>query len=228
MDNDQILSSIKRSIIVSCQARKGSPLRDSGIMAAMAKAAEAGGAKGIRADGPEDIRSIKERVSLPVIGINKRRDLTDTVYITPTLKSATKVIEAGAEILAMDGTPRNRPGDKNLREIIEVVKQETGILIMADIATYKDGLYALEAGADILATTLSGYTEETSSRSNGPDLELVKKLAKEVEVPVIAEGRFRRPNQVTRALELGAHAVVIGTSITNPKVITGRFVEATT
>ncbi len=99
--------------------------------------------------------------------------------------------------------------------------------IMTDIATYEGGLQAIESGADILATTLSGYTEETSSRKDGPDLDLVEKLGENVRVPVIAEGRFQKPDQVTRAIELGAHAIVIGTAITNPKAITSRFVAAT-
>lgn len=222
-----LLDRIRGGLIVSCQASEGSPLRGPFFMAAMAQAAERGGAVGIRANGPEDIRAIKQVCSLPVIGIYKRRDLSPEVYITPDLPSAEAVIRAGAEIVALDGTQRRRPGTLDLKALIATIKSRFDVLVMADIATVEEAQAAEAYGADLVATTLCGYTQETAHRRDqGPDLELVRALCKEVRVPVIAEGRIWTPEQAREALRLGAHAVVVGTAITNPQAITARFVRA--
>ena len=50
-------------IVVSCQAREGSPLRDPYVMSAMAAAAVEAGARGIRANGATDIAAIARRIA---------------------------------------------------------------------------------------------------------------------------------------------------------------------
>lgn len=222
-----LLEKIRGGLIVSCQAPEDSPLRSPIFMAAMAKAAERGGAVGIRANGPEDIRAIKQVCTVPVIGIYKRREPNFEVYITPDFQSAEAVIQAGADIVALDGTQRRRPGNLDLKTLIATIKSKFNVLIMADIATVEEALTAEAYGADLVATTLSGYTKETAYRRDlGPDLELVHALCKKVRVPVIAEGRIWTPEQACEALRLGAWAVVVGTAITNPEAITARFVRA--
>ena len=191
----------------------------------MAEAAEQGGAVGIRADGPADISEINSRVDLPIIGIYKRRDLSEKVYITPDLSSAGEVIEAGTDILAIDGTARERPGGMNLEELIGAIKDRWELPIMADVSTEDEGVEAERLGADLVATTLSGYTPYTEDKMNGPDLDLVRKLARKTSIPVIAEGRYSEPEELLEAILSGAHAVVIGTAITNPIAITRKFVE---
>lgn len=220
------LERIYGGLIVSCQARVGSPLYGPRFMAAMAVAAERGGAVGIRADGPANIRAIRRATSLPIIGIYKRYVLGSDVYITPDVTSARAVIRAGADIVAVDGTERPRPGGITLGELIRAIKNAYSVLVMADISTVEEALAAVRAGADIVATTLSGYTPATAHKRVGPDLDLVRKLVNCVQVPVIAEGRFWTPEEARQAIRLGAHAVVIGTAITNPEAITARFVRA--
>ncbi len=223
---DGLLRRIQGGIIVSCQAREGSPLHGPQFMAAMAVAAAHGGAAGIRADGPEDIRAIRRAISLPIIGIYKRRDLSPNVYITPDVASALAVIQAGADIVAVDGTSRPRPGGITLARLVAAIKSTHSALVMADIATAEEALAAVAAGADIVATTLSGYTPPTAHKRTGPDLDLIKELVDGIGVPVIAEGRFWTPEEVCQAVRLGAHAVVVGTAITNPEAITARFAQA--
>ncbi|MCD5408616.1 N-acetylmannosamine-6-phosphate 2-epimerase [Candidatus Bipolaricaulota bacterium] len=223
---EKLLSQLKGGLIVSCQAVEGSPLYGSRFMAAMAQAAERGGAVGIRANGPQDIRAIKEVCSLPVIGIYKRRHPDSEIYITPDFPSAEAVVQAGAEIVALDATPRRRPGGVTLEELVKEIRARFDVLVMADISTEEEGVAAVAAGADIVATTLSGYTPYTASqKQEGPDLELVRRLVVRLEVPVIAEGRFWTPEEVCEAIRLGAHAVVVGTAITNPEAITARLVK---
>jgi N-acylglucosamine-6-phosphate 2-epimerase len=103
--------------------------------------------------------------------------------------------------------------------------RELGITVMADIDSVEAGIEAARAGADLLASTLAGYT--SGDIPIGPDIELVRQLAKTGHAPVIAEGRYHQPAQVRAALEAGAYAVVVGQAITNPIAITRRFVEAT-
>jgi N-acylglucosamine-6-phosphate 2-epimerase len=193
----------------------------------MALAAQQGGAVGIRANTPTDIRAIKAMVpDLPLIGLYKVNlpDFPD-VYITPRLQDALEVAHAGADIIALDATLRPHP-EGTTAEFIATVKAETGKLIMADIATEADALAAVEAGADVLSTTLSGYTAD-SPKQDVPDLDLVHRLAnRHLPIPVIAEGRIHTPEQARAALEAGAFAVVVGGAITRPQQITTRFVQA--
>jgi putative N-acetylmannosamine-6-phosphate epimerase len=217
-----LISSLKRGLIVSCQALPHEPLHGQAIMARMARAAHEGGAVGIRANGPDDVRAIREAVSLPLIGLFK--DGSEGVYITPTLAHARVIAEAGADIIALDATPRPRPNGERLEEMVEAI-HALGKLVMADISTFDEGRAAEAAGVDLLSTTLSGYTPY-SPQQPGPDLELVRRLAGAAHVPVIAEGRISTPDELMAALEAGAYAVVVGGAITRPQSITRRFVDA--
>jgi putative N-acetylmannosamine-6-phosphate epimerase len=214
------------ALIVSCQAREDNPLHGAPFMAAMARAAAQGGAGGIRAAGPLDIAAIRAAVDLPIIGLIKRVDDGFPVYITPDFDSAAAVAKAGADWIAIDGTGRPRRGAA-LPELIGRIRRALERPVLADVATLEEGVRAAALGADAVASTLSGYTEDTAGRHDGPDLDLVAALAKAVAVPVLAEGRFTDPGQVAEAFRRGAHAVVVGTAITNPREITRRFVAGT-
>lgn len=223
-DNKGLLQKLKGGLIVSCQAEEGSPLYGPHYMAAMARAAALGGAVAIRANGPADIEAIKKAVSSPVIGIYKKKFPDSEVYITPTFAEAEAVLRAGAEIIALDGTARTRPGGLDLPGLLKRIKEEWGALVMADISVLEEGLQAAAYGADIVATTLAGYTPY-SKRMEGPDLELIEALASSLAIPVIAEGRITSPEQARAALERGAYAVVVGRAITSPQFITELFVK---
>jgi len=221
-----LLDSLKGGLIVSCQAGPDSPLHGPILMAAMARCAQIGGAVGIRANGSADIKAIKEATGLPVIGINKKHYPDSDVYITPTWEDAREVIAAGSDIVALDGTPRPRPQSVSLVDVIETIHSSSAALVMADISNLEDAVYAKKQGADIIATTMSGYTPYTAHKRNGPDLDLISEIVEKVGGPVIAEGRFWTPDQAAEALKRGALAVVIGTAITAPQAITARFVQA--
>lgn len=192
-------------------------------MAAMAQAAEQGGALALRANGPADIAAIRAVSRLPIIGILKRWDDRFPVYITPDFVSASAIAEAGADIVALDATARARDGEP-LDRLIARIRDELGKPVFADCATLEDGVRAAALGASYIATTLSGYTPETEARKAlGPDIALIEALARAVSVPIVAEGRFEQPEQLETAFRAGAHAVVVGTAITNPREITRRF-----
>jgi N-acylglucosamine-6-phosphate 2-epimerase len=218
-----ILQRLRHGLIVSCQARPGSPLRSSHIIAVMAQAAEQAGAAGIRASGPEDIAAIRAAVRLPIIGIYKQ-DLPGTeVYITPTLAAAREVVAAGADLVALDATGRLRPGGITAVQMIQSCRTELQVPVMADISTLAEGIAAAEAGADLIATTMVGYTAY-SQHLSPPNFELIRELVSAVPTPVVVEGHIATPEQARRALELGAYAVVVGAAITQPDWITRRFV----
>jgi putative N-acetylmannosamine-6-phosphate epimerase len=221
---NNIIESIKNGLIVSCQARPGNPLRGPEHMAAMALAAEMGGAVAIRADGPKDIAAIKKLIHIPVIGIYKTEPSPDIPYITPDFEHAKAIADLGVEIIAIDATLRHRPNGVDVAELIKQIKKELNVLVMADIATFEEGVAAAEAGADIVATTLSGYTTYSPFKEE-PDLELVKRLKKAINVPIIAEGRYNSPKTLREGIDAGAHAVVIGKSITNITFSTERFIK---
>jgi N-acylglucosamine-6-phosphate 2-epimerase len=214
-----------RSLIVSCQAGAASALRGPEPMALMAREAAAGGAAGIRANGPADVAAIRAAVDLPIIGIHKLGDPAG-VFITPTAAAAAEVVRAGATLVALDGTLRPRPDGVPLAALIAVIHADLGVPVMADVDTYEAGVAAREAGADLVASTLSGYTGG-GPVPDGPDLDLVARLASTLDCPVVAEGRYATPEHVRAALDAGAHAVVVGTAITNPAAITRHFLRAT-
>jgi N-acylglucosamine-6-phosphate 2-epimerase len=188
-------------------------------MALMAAAAAAGGAAAIRANGAADIAAIRAVVLLPIIGIAKTGD-PHGVYITPDLAAATEVVRAGAAVVAVDGTARPRPGGATLPALIAGI-QALGVPVMADVDTVRNAELALAAGADLVATTLSGYTG--GPVPDGPDVELVRRIAAMTDRPVVAEGRYRTPEDVRRAFDAGASAVVVGAAVTNPVEITRRL-----
>jgi N-acylglucosamine-6-phosphate 2-epimerase len=218
-----VLGRLRGGLVVSCQAPPGDPLHGPEFMAALARAAVAGGAVGIRAEGPADVRAVGQAVDVPVVGLWKQG--AEGVYITPTVDHARAVADAGAQIVAVDATGRPRPDGSTVPEVVAGLRRTHRCLVMADVSTLEEGAAAAAAGADLVATTLAGYTPY-SRQGPGPDLELVAALAAHVEVPVVAEGRIATPEQARAALEAGAWTVVVGGAITRPQQITARFVAA--
>lgn len=217
------LAALRGGLVVSCQAYSGEPMRSPETMAQVAASALIGGAVGIRAQGLGDIALIHERVELPLIGLWK--DGHADVFITPTLRHAIGVHAAGADIVALDGTRRERPDGLTLAETIRRLKDQTGALVMADTGSLDDARAAEDAGADCVGTTLAGYTPERP-KGSGPDIDLIATIAAAVRVPVIAEGRIHAPAQAAEAMSAGAFSVVVGTAITHPASITRWFAEA--
>jgi N-acylglucosamine-6-phosphate 2-epimerase len=220
----RFVEQVRGRLIVSCQALAHEPLHGAAIMARMALAAQEGGAAAIRANSPDDVRAICAAVDLPVIGLYKEDIAGYPVYITPTLAHARQIGQAGAGVIAIDATARPRPQPGTLAEYIAAIHDQTGCLVLADISTEEEGIAAEAAGADMVSTTMSGYTDY-SPQQRDPDLALVAALAQRLTVPLLAEGRYRLPEQVVAALKMGATAAIVGGAITRPQEITRWFVE---
>lgn len=212
-------------LIVSCQARDGGPLDDPDTMALFARAAVAGGAGGIRACGAEDVLRIRGAVDVPLIGLTKRTVTGSPVYITPTFDDAADVAAAGADLVAIDATNRNRPDGVRVADLISRITSELGIGVVADVDSVEASRLAARAGATFVATTLAGYT--SGAVPEKPDIELVARIADATGHPLIAEGRYREPDEVAAAFRAGATAVVVGKAITDPIALTRRLVAAT-
>jgi N-acylglucosamine-6-phosphate 2-epimerase len=221
------LETMRGGLVVSVQAPPGSPLASPETMSAIARAAELGGAAGIRAEGPADVRAIKRAVSVPVIGLLKRDVPGSPVRITPDVRDARVVADAGADVVAVDATLRPRSNGMTTGDYIAALVGELEAPVLADVDSLEAGVAARDAGADAVATTLSGYTGD-SPPPEGPDLELVERLVRELDCPVLAEGRYATPDDVHAALEAGAFAVVVGTAITDPVTLTRRFAAGAT
>ncbi len=221
-----LLQRLNGGLVVSCQAREQNPLHGPVFMAAMAQAAVYAGAAGIRTDGETDIAAIRSAIGpdIPIMGIYKIKQPDGTLFITPSAESARKVIAAGAELVALDGTTRNRPGGDTLTEVVAAI-HDAGGAALADIGSIESSRYAIECGVDAVGTTLSGYTPG-SPKQPGPDFALLVKLAADSSVPIFAEGRIWTREEARQAIDLGASFVVVGTAITNPQAITERFVAA--
>lgn len=223
---EEILSSLRGKLIVSCQADPGDPMDDLNTLTRMATSVLRGGASGLRAEGARTIKALREVTDRPLIGMVKTNDANGQVYITPTFADAKAVHAAGSDLIALDCTQRRLSEAEPWPELIHRIHEELGALVLADIASLEDGIAAQRAGADAVATTLYGYTSETAGirQISWP---LLNALVEELKVPVIAEGHIHQPEEVREALGLGVHAVLVGSAITRPQTITARFVAAT-
>lgn len=222
------IDQIHKGLVVSCQALPAEPLHSSFIMGRMAKAAQEGGAAGIRANTREDIEEIQSQVDLPVIGIVKRDYPNSEVYITPTMQEVDELIGVGAEIIAMDGTSALRPNGQSLEEFFAECKAKyPDQKWMADCSTVDEALAADKMGFDFIGTTLVGYTPQSKGdRIEANDFEIIRTILDSADHAVIAEGNIDTPEKVRRVLELGCYSVVVGSIITRPQVITKRFTQA--
>ena len=229
MTKQELFELIRGTIVVSCQATPGEPLyvKEQSVMPLMARAAKQAGAKMIRTSSVRDIVGIKEETGLPVIGLIKREYPGYTGRITMTMREVDECMEAMADIVSIDCTDCTRgDGLTPAQFLLKVREKYPNIIIMADCATYDEAIAAYNAGADLVGTTMNGYTPQTKDQTGDPNFALVEQLARDLPCPVIAEGRIHTPEQARRMLELGAWAVVVGGAITRPLEIAARFMAA--
>ena len=217
------LPDVKGGLIVSCQALPDEPLHSSFIMGRMALAAKEGGAVAIRAQSSVDIKEIQKVTGLPVIGLIKKNYDDSEIYITPTMAEVEDLLTTDCEMIAVDMTNRPRPAGEKIDKLVERI-HSAGRLVLADISTYEEGMSAADIGADAISTTLSGYTSY-SPQLEGPDVDLVARLAKDLTVPVFAEGRINTPADIGKVMEAGAYAPIVGSAITRPQLITAKFAK---
>ncbi len=229
MTREELFERMKGSIIVSCQATPGEPLYDPdrSVMPLMARAARQAGAKMIRTSSVRDIVGIKEETGLPVIGLIKREYPGYSGRITMTMREVDECVEALSDIVSIDCTDTPRGDGLTAPEFLRQVKQKyPNIIIMADCATLEEAKAAYAAGADLVGSTMNGYTAATAHCKGEPSFELVREMAAALPCPVIAEGRVHTPEQAKKMLEIGAWAVVVGGAITRPLEIAQRFFDA--
>ena len=228
MGTEDRIKALKGQLIVSCQALPQEPLHSSFIMGRMARAAKEGGAAGIRANTKEDIKEIQEVTGLPIIGIVKRDYPDSAVCITPTMKEIEELMEVKPEIVAIDATGALRPGNMTLADFFHQIKEKyPEQKLMADCSTIEEALFADELGFDFIGTTMVGYTPQSKGlKIEENDFEILRTILKKVKHPVIAEGNVNSPEKAKRVIELGSYAVVVGSSITRPQLITKGYAEA--
>jgi N-acylglucosamine-6-phosphate 2-epimerase len=220
------LAVLRGGLVVSVQADAGTPLAEAGHLAAVARAAVLGGARGIRAEGIENLAAIRQAVDGAIIGLWKRRTPDSDVYITPTLADARAVAATGVDLVAVDATDRPRPDGGSAAQLVADLTAELGDRVLADVDCLEAGVAARAAGAAAVATTLAGYTDGPQVSAE-PDVELVARLSAELDCPVLAEGRYATPAHVAAAFAAGAHAVVVGRAISDPIALTRRLAAPT-
>ncbi|MDF9825875.1 N-acylglucosamine-6-phosphate 2-epimerase [Breznakia sp. PF5-3] len=225
----KILDRLRGKLIVSCQAYEENPFYGAENMVKMAQSAKLGGAEVLRICWPEQVKAVKAKMDIMIVGINKQfhegMNILDDVFITPTYKSAVSLIEAGCEIVAMDGTLRKRTYE-DLAEIVKNIKQAyPQVVLMADISTLQEGIQCEAMGFDILSTTLSGYTRATKTNSEQPDYDLIKQLKKHTKCLINAEGRIWSVEQLQKVMAMEPDCVTIGSAITNPMKISEHFMK---
>lgn len=210
----QLLASIEHGLIVSCQAPPDSPLHNNQIISAMAQVAVNQGAVAVRIDTPSHVQAVRQKLgSFPIIGLWKQQIQGYEVYITPRYEDALAIAEAGADIIAIDGTLRPRPLQENLPDLVTKIQQQLGKLVMADVDSIESAAAAAAAGVDLIGTTLYGYTHQTLN-CHPPGWQLLTQIVATTNIPAICEGGVSNPQMAQKALALGAYAVVVGTAIT--------------
>lgn len=208
-----LLQSLQGGLIVSCQAPIASPLHDPVVISAMAEVAMNQGAIAVRIDTPTHVAAVRQRIQAPIIGLWKQQIPGYEVYITPQFHHAAAIAAAGADIIAIDATLRSRPAGETVETLISRIQKELGKWVMADVDTLEAAIAAAKAGADLVGTTLYGYTPDTQ-HLQPPGFDLLADMVQTLEIPVLCEGGISSPAMARQALELGATAVVVGTAIT--------------
>lgn len=201
-----------RGLIVSIQPEVESVLNAPETVALLAQCAVANGAAGVRIEGATRIAAVRRAVGVPIVGLVKRSYPGFAPYITPTTADIEAIAGAGAEIVAFDATPRPRPDGLALSAVVAAIHAR-GALAMADCATGADARSAAAAGADIVATTLCGYTDETHGHPL-PALDVLREAAATGAFAIL-EGGVSDPAQARAGFAGGASAVVVGTALTN-------------
>ena len=228
MEKQEFFDRIRGQMIISCQAVPGEPLyvEEKSIMYLMARAAKMAGSPAIRTSSIRDVIAIKEETGLPVIGLVKIQYPGYEGYITPTMKEVDELVEAGSDVVALDCTLRRRGDGTSVNDFIRDIREKyPDIILMADISNYEEGVNAWKCGVDIVGTTMSGYTDYTP-KLDGPDYELMRRLAADLDIPVIGEGKIHTPVQAVAALDTGVWSIVVGGAITRPLEIAGRCMKA--
>ncbi len=220
-----ILDRLRGGLIVSVQAYAESVLNTPEAIALLARCAVENGAVGVRIEGARRIAAVRTAVAVPIIGIIKCSYPGFDPFITTTREEIAAVAEAGADIVAFDATERSRFGGASVRDLVEAA-QAAGLVAMADCSVEGDAQEAIVANADIVATTLAGYTSASAGRDL-PALDLLAWIARRHPFPV-CEGGVGDPAAATAAFALGASAVVVGTAITNVDALVRRFVATAT
>lgn len=223
----EILTRLAHGLVVSCHVDAEEQAGTIDLLAYFAGAAEKGGAAGLRVEGVEHVRRLRPVTQLPIIGFVQGQFEDGSPLITPTIDDARALIDAGADIIAVDGTKRKRGDGTDGFLFFEQLRKSVAAPLLADVATFREGVRAAESGADAVATTLAGYTPGTTAKDyRTPDFTLIGELASALTIPVIAEGRIWDPDTAAKAIALGAHAVVVGSAITRPNIIAEVFVNA--
>lgn len=208
------IQALRQGLIVSCQAPVDSPLHDPLVIAAMAGASVNQGAVGVRIDTPAHVKAVRQQCpTIPIIGLWKQMLPGYEVYITPQFHHAEAIALAGADIIAIDATFRERPRGETVEALIARIHNQLGKPVMADVDTIESAIAAAKAGADLVGTTLYGYTAQTQHLSP-PGFDLLTQMVEQLNLPIICEGGIASPQMAQQALELGAYAVVVGTAIT--------------
>lgn len=208
-----VIQSLQQGLIVSCQAPIDSPMHAPMVIAAMSQAAINQGAVGVRLDTPAHVEAVRAQIVAPIIGLWKQQIPGFDVYITPQFHHAEAIAQAGADIIAIDATSRDRPDGETVASLIARIHDELGKSVMADIDTLEAAIAATKAGADLVGTTLYGYTAATQQQTP-PGFDLLAAMVAAIDVPIICEGGVASPQMARKALDLGAYAVVVGTAIT--------------
>lgn len=224
VDFTKIIEPLRHGLIVSCQAPPSSPLYEPSVIAAIATASINQGSVAIRIDTPAHVQAVKQRCNAPIIGLWKQIISGYDVYITPQFHHASAIAQAGADIIAIDATTRDRPENETITSLITQIHNELGKPVMADVDTIDNAIAAMNAGADIIGTTLYGYTSQTQGLTP-PGFELLSQIVK-LNIPAICEGGVASPQMARQALDLGAYAVVVGTAITGIDLQVKAYKEA--
>lgn len=226
MKTPNLLKSLKHQLIVSCYATPEEALycEDGHLMQYMAQAAAKGGAKGILAEGESDIQAIKKAVDLPIIGFIKKEYPDTKITITPTLGEVDKLVEMDVDIIALDASGQKRAEGKSTKDFVKEIREKyEDLILIGGITSVKEAEEAEKAGFDAVALTEGKVAD--FEKTMEPNYNQIKKIRKNIKLPLFVVGNADTPKHAKKALEYGGYSVVVGRAITSPEEITKQFVK---
>ena len=162
------------------------------------------------------IKDIDKNLRFPRANKDSRGRLRVGAAVGATdLERAARMIESGVDVLVVDSAHGH---SKNILETVREIKRQWSEIqvIAGNVATYEGAKDLLTAGTDAIKVGIGPGSICTTRIISGvgvPQLTAISEAARATagsDVPIIADGGIRYSGDMTKALAIGAHCVMLG------------------
>ena len=142
------------------------------------------------------------------------------------LERAKGLIDAGADIILIDVAHGHHENVK--KAIHEIKKISECDVIAGNIATVKAAQDLQDWGCDALRVGIGGGSLCTTRIKTGfgiPNVTCIEQIAKNVSIPIIADGGIRTTGDMAKALAVGASTIMLGSMLAGTEESPGMLIN---